>query len=260
MRLFDRRAVFALTLQATAIVACAQVCGVSSGQQTAALVELYTSEGCSSCPPADAWLREAPGARYRSDQLVPLALHVPYWDYIGWKDVLAQPAFAERQSWLVGLNGHRTVFTPHFFVSGSEVRDWQGGIDAEIRRANARPAAVRIVIDAVLSRPGVLAVSAEATAPASASELELYLAVTEDKLISAVSAGENRNAILRHDHLVRTLVGPLSIPGGRIAERRELSIDPSWQVAQLGVAAFVQDRRSGRVIQAVTTAPCRLAR
>ncbi|TWO82199.1 hypothetical protein CBW56_01785 [Denitratisoma oestradiolicum] len=262
VRLYRRHAALlaAVALQFVVGAADAQTCSASSGAQTAALIELYTSEGCSSCPPADAWLREAAGARNRPGSIVPLALHVPYWDYIGWKDIFAQQAFAGRQSRLVGWNGHRGVFTPHFFVSGSEVRDWHGGIAAEIRRINAQTAAVRITISASLSRPGLLTISTEATAPASAEGLELVLAVTENQIVSTVSAGENQGTTLHHDHVVRTLVGPLPMPGGRINEKRELSIDPGWQVAQLGVAAFVQDRHSGRVLQAVSTGSCRLVR
>lgn len=235
----------------------APACTAASGAHTTALVELYTSEGCSSCPPADAWLHDAPGARYRPDQLVALALHVPYWDYIGWTDAFAQPAFAQRQSQLVELNGRRTVYTPHFFVSGVALRDWRGKLDAEIAQVNARPAAARIALAARLAQPGVLAVEVDAAAPATAGSPTLFLAVTEGQLASTVSAGENRGATLRHGHVVRSLVGPLAMPGGRIAARRELKLDAGWQVGELGVAAFVQDGRS--VLQAAATAPCRLA-
>lgn len=108
-------------------------CDVKSGPNTAALVELYTSEGCSSCPPADKRLSEFPSREYGFDEVVPISLHVDYWDCIGWKEPFAQPQFSERQSWLVHANGHKTVFTPHFFVSGTEIRDWRGNLDAELK-------------------------------------------------------------------------------------------------------------------------------
>ena len=250
----------ALALQVMAITSCAQVCDTTSGQQTAALVELYTSEGCSSCPTADAWIVESPAAKYRPGQVVPLALHVPYWDDIGWRDVFAQQGFAVRQSRLVGLNGHRTVITPHFFVSGKEVLEWRSGIEAEIRRVIARPADTRIDVRTELARRGILAIDVAATAQAGTEGLQLFIAVTENKLSSVVNAGENRGTTLRHDHVVRVLIGPLPMSNGRAAERKELSIDSTWQVAQLSVAAFVQDASSGRVLQAVSTTPCRLVR
>ncbi len=227
-------------------------CTAVSGEKTTALVELYTSEGCSSCPPADAWLRDAPGQRYRSDQLVPLALHVPYWDDLGWKDGFAQAAFAQRQSWLVGLNGHRTVVTPHFFVSGMETRAWAQGLDAEIRRINRMPAAAHVAFSASMPRPGLLAISSEAKTGGTTEGASLFLAVTESKLASTVRAGENRGSVLRHDHVVRALIGPLAMPGGNLAEHRDVILEPGWQTTRLGVVAFVQEGRNGRVLQAAT--------
>ena len=244
-------AAFAFLLAAAPAVA-APACTATSGENTAALVELYTSEGCSSCPPADAWLREVP-RHYRSDQLVPLALHVPYWDDLGWKDAFGQAAFAQRQSWLAGLNRQRTVYTPQFIVSGLEVRDWQRTLEAEVRRINISPAAARIGVSASLSRAGALTVASEA-ATSTAGNGQLFLAVTEDGLTSDVRAGENEGAALRHDHVVRAWVGPLAMAGGKIADHREIGLDSRWQPSRLGLVAFVQDGNSGRVLQAVTCA------
>ena len=78
-------------------VAAAPVCSAKSGAYTVALVELYTSEGCDSCPPADRWLRALPSTGITPDKAVALSLHVDYWDYIGWKDPYAKPQFTERQ-------------------------------------------------------------------------------------------------------------------------------------------------------------------
>ncbi|HTY02223.1 MAG TPA: DUF1223 domain-containing protein [Rhodocyclaceae bacterium] len=242
---------FAYLFAAVRAVA-APACTATSGENTAALVELYTSEGCSSCPPADAWLRDVP-RHYRSDQLVPLALHVPYWDDLGWKDAFGQTVFAQRQSWLVGLNRHRTVYTPQFFVSGMGVRDWQRTLEAEVRRINISPAAARIAVSASLSRGDTLTLASEAAISTSGNG-QLFLAITEDGLTSDVRAGENRGAELRHDHVVRTWLGPLAMSDGKIADHREISLDSRWQVSRLGIVAFVQDGNSGRVLQAVTCA------
>jgi hypothetical protein len=232
----------------------APACTAVSGEKTTALVELYTSEGCSSCPPADAWLRDAPSTRYRPDQLVPLALHVPYWDDLGWKDGFAQAAFAQRQSRLAGMNGHSTVFTPHFFVSGVEKRAWARGLDAEIQRVNQMPAAAHVAVSASMPRPGRLTISSEAKTAVSTEGTSLFLAVTESRLASTVRAGENRGSVLRHDHVVRALIGPLAMPGGNLAEHRDVILEPGWQTTHLGVVAFVQDGRNGRVLQAATCA------
>src|SRR5260221_6253514 len=111
-------------------------CDVRSGPKTAALVELYTSEGCSSCPPADQQLRRLRQELDSAAAAVPLALHVGYWDYIGWKDPYAQTAFAERQGWLGRVNQHRTVYTPPFFLQRSEVRSGRDGPMGKVRGDN----------------------------------------------------------------------------------------------------------------------------
>src|SRR6478736_5854565 len=136
-RRFRLRAMrIALGILAAAFAASVQggQCVAKSGPKTAALVELYTSEGCSSCPPADKRLSQFPAHGHSLEQVVPISLHVDYWDDLGWKEPFAQPQFSERQSWLVHANGHKTVFTPHFFVSGTEVRDWHGDLDDELKR------------------------------------------------------------------------------------------------------------------------------
>src|ERR1700741_3466148 len=91
-------------------------CDVTSGPKTAALVELYTSEGCSSCPPADKRLSQFPAHDYTWEQVVPISLHVDYWDNLGWKEPFAQPQFSKRQSWLHRSKGDQAGVNPPFFL------------------------------------------------------------------------------------------------------------------------------------------------
>jgi hypothetical protein len=231
-------------------------CDVESGPRTTALVELYTSEGCSSCPPADKRLSQFPSREYGLEQLVPISLHVDYWDYIGWKEPFAQPQFSERQSWLVHANGHKTVFTPHFFVSGTEVRDWHGDLSDELKRVTARPAHVSIHVHAESTGPGTLSVAASATAPPPANQLGLFVALTEDNLTSRVSAGENRGVTLSHDHVVRDWIGPIALSAGHADITQAVTTRSNWNSAQLGIAAFVQDLQTGQVLQAVGATQC----
>jgi hypothetical protein len=231
-------------------------CDVKSGPKTTALVELYTSEGCSSCPPADKRLSQLPSHDYSLEQVVPISLHVDYWDYIGWKEPFAQPQFSERQNWLVHANGHKTSFTPHFFVSGTEIRDWHGDLGADLKRVTAEPARANIRIHAEPSGSGALSVVASATAPASQDQLALFVAITEDKLKSSVSAGENRGVTLSHDHVVREWVGPIALNGGHVDFKQAVTARPNWNSAQLGVVGFVQDLRTGQVLQAVGASQC----
>ena len=111
-------------------------CSAKSGAGTAALVELYTSEGCDSCPPADAWLRKLPAAGAGS--VVPLSFHVDYWDYIGWKDPFANPAFGARQRELAAVNRARIVYTPQVMLGARRSRS-----RLPARRPGARSCAPR---------------------------------------------------------------------------------------------------------------------
>src|SRR5882672_8121679 len=111
-----RNLLFVLAMLPTALTAAE--CTVRSGPEANALVELYTSEGCSSCPPADRWISSfANGADKR---VVPLAFHVSYWDYIGWKDTFADERYTERQRALAKAAGARSVYTPQVILAGRD--------------------------------------------------------------------------------------------------------------------------------------------
>ena len=250
-------AVLALALLAPTVSWAA--CDVKSGPTTTALVELYTSEGCSSCPPADRRLSQFPSRDYGLEQIVPISLHVDYWDDLGWKEPFAQPQFSERQSWLVHANGHKTVFTPHFFVSGTEVRDWRADLADELKRVNAQPARANIQVHGEVTGPGALTIAGSATAPASSHPLALFVAVTEDKLVSNVSAGENRGVTLSHDHVVRQWIGPIALSAGSAEVRQAITPRANWNPANLGIVGFVQDLKTGHVLQAVGASQCVLS-
>ena len=230
-------------------------CEVSSGPKTAALVELYTSEGCSSCPPADRQLSRLREALGPSAAVVPLALHVGYWDYIGWKDPFAQAAFGDRQKRLVEANRQRTLYTPQFFIGGADLRSSGEALKSEVGRINATAAAASIRLQAGPARSGTLALTAEATTR-TADPAALYLAVAENGLVSKVAHGENGGATLSHDHVVRAWIGPVPLAGGTARVQREIDLPPAWNRARLEVAAFVQQERTGQVLQAVAAHQC----
>jgi hypothetical protein len=245
-------AAYSTFLTAPALAACE----VASGPNTTALVELYTSEGCSSCPPADRRLRQLGEELGAQANAVALALHVGYWDYIGWKDPFAQPGFAERQTRLVHANGHRTVYTPHFFVAGTELRSPRAALRDEVRRLNDTPAAAAIRLRARLSSPGMLAIEARASSAAKAEPLALHVALTESGLVSKVARGENAGVTLEHDHVVRAWLGPVRLSGGGAKLVRELALPAAWRRPRVALVAFVQDELSGRVLQAVSARQC----
>lgn len=231
-------------------------CEVQSGPRTAALVELYTSEGCSSCPPADRRLSRLHEMLGSAAEAIPLALHVDYWDYLGWQDPFARNAFTVRQNRLVQLNHHRTVYTPHFFVGGTELTLQQEALSAEVKRVNAVPAKAEIRVKGNMGAGGALTVSAQATAPGRPMPAALYLAVTESGLTSKVMRGENGGATLTHDHVVREWVGPIRLTGGAVNVQRDIALPSAWNRAQLNVVAFVEDEHTGAVLQAVSAGQC----
>jgi hypothetical protein len=230
-------------------------CNVRSGPKTAALVELYTSEGCSSCPPADRQLSRLRRALDAAAEVVPIALHVGYWDYIGWKDPYAQDSFGERQSWLVYINREHTVYTPQFFVGGAELRSWRSTLADQVRQLNDLPAAADIRVQARVVAKDKLVLNAEATVRAAA-EPALYLALAESGLSSSVRRGENSGATLAHDHVVREWIGPVRFSAGSAKLQREIALPPAWKRANLELVAFVQDLRTGSVLQALSANQC----
>jgi len=238
-------------------------CEQRSPAHTVALVELYTSEGCSSCPPADRWLA-ALDEQQAAGRLVALALHVDYWDYIGWQDPWAQPGFAARQRQLAGGG---TIYTPEVFVGQRELRRWHEA-DAFARRVqeiNRQPARADIVLAmennaaaAAATGPARIVAEAHFTLPAkpSAEALTGVLVVYEDGLVSAVQRGENRGATLRHARVVRRWL-PQALADERATLRREFTVEAGWNPEKLGLAAFVQDARSGEILQALALPACK---
>jgi hypothetical protein len=237
-------------------------CGKESPAHRVALVELYTSEGCSSCPPADHWLGEL-WQRFSAEQLVALSLHVDYWDYIGWRDRFAQPVFAERQRWLSRLARSSTIYTPEVFTNMKELRGWQNQeIFAEsIRAINRAPAAADIALQ--MHAAGEAAVDLQARVALregsrGGRSAEAIVVVYENRLRSEIGAGENRGVQLQHDRVVRFWSTPLALDetGQQVLWRQRLNIPASWQAGQLGFAAFVQDTQAGEVLQAVAMPGC----
>ncbi len=235
-------------------------CKATSPESTTALVELYTSEGCSSCPPADRWLSSLGARGYAPARVVPIALHVDYWDYIGWKDPFAKSAFSARQRKLAQVMKARAVYTPQVLLQGRDFRGWSGaGFDREVARINALPARARISLTLDAARRDALEVSVEAAVadPAQRTAAGLYLASYENKLLSQVRAGENEGRTLAHDYVVFEWVGPIAFsPEGRVSERRRLPLLPRAVAANSGVVAFVQHRETAEVLQALMLPAC----
>src|SRR5207247_8292752 len=173
-----------------------------------------TSEGCDTCPPADHWLSSLFGRGFRPDQVVPLALHVDYWDYIGWKDPFAKGEFSVRQRKLAQMKRPVIVYTPQVLLQGQDFRRWSGGEFAEqVMRINSRPARARIALTIRAVAPE--AIHAELSAilidTAAKNNAAVYLVAYENNLASDVGAGENRGKQLGHDIVVRERIGRIRL-------------------------------------------------
>jgi len=252
-------AAFAILSIVPAAHAAPAECTAKSGSGTVALIELYTSEGCNSCPPADEWLRKLPAAGFGPERVVPLALHVDYWDYIGWKDPFASPAFGARQRELAAIGRARVVYTPQVMLGGRDYRGWSGRarFGDDVRAINATPARGEIVLSLREPQPGSFEVRASGAVPGREDRAEavLYVAAYENGLSNRVTAGENRGVTLHHDFVVRAWWGPIALDGaGGVELVRKVT---ARGVSNGGVAAFVQSRRTGEVLQALALPACK---
>ena len=232
----------------------ATTCAAESGAQTVPLVELFTSEGCDSCPPADRWLTSQFPAAGTREAVSVLAFHVDYWDRLGWKDRFATAEYTQRQHDAMRANGATFVYTPQVLAQGHDVPSWRAGKVGDIlAAARKRPARadVKLAID---GDAGVgFAVRAQATVADRAlrKDAVLWVAYADSGLVSDVKAGENRGARLSHDHVVRAFAtGANREADGRLSASATFA-RPRENGTQPTVVAFVQRPATGEVLQAV---------
>jgi hypothetical protein len=221
-------------------------CHARTGERSVALVELYTSEGCISCPPADRWLSAAiaPGP---TGGAAALAFHVDYWDRLGWKDRFAAAAYTERQYDAMRMNRASFVYTPQVLVGGHAYEGWRSGAPSrEIAAINEKPARAHIEAD-VRTDGDRLSVVADATA--EVRRATLFVALADSGHVSDVKAGENAGVRLSHDHVVRRFAQfPLDGALGRARFEWKL---PAERGTSPTLVAFVQDAANGDVLQAL---------
>ena len=238
-------------------------CIARSGDATAALIELYTSEGCSSCPPADRWLSTFAN-RAGATQVVPIAFHVSYWDYIGWKDVYAEERHTERQRALAKATGGRMVYTPQVMLHGHDFRSWRDerAVSQAIAATNRMPARAQIELTSRSTADGSAAGRASATLRPGVKpdDLALFVAITQNGLSSRVTAGENRGEKLSHSFVVRdhaVLREPHASSPPSIRGTFAFKPKADWSRDAMSVVAFVQNLKTGEVLQALSAPICR---
>ena len=235
-------------------------CESHSTARRAAVIELYTSEGCNSCPPTDRWVSSLPGRGFDPDRVVPLAFHVDYWDYLGWRDRFAQASFSARQRAQADRSGARFVYTPQLLLNGAELRQpfLDSGFPEQLAIANNRAAGAELSVSQQVGDAGVrIDLESRLIVPSAQKFSEIYVALLENNLSSEVRAGENNGKVLLHDFVVREMIGPLRADGsGRLRWSGTIALHGNWKRPDLAIAAFVQDIRDGDVLQALHAPLC----
>ena len=252
--------------------------GAAEGERTAVLLELFTSEGCSSCPPADTLLAKLVEIQpIPNVEIIALGLHVDYWDRLGWRDQFSSAAYTARQNAYADAWRSEKVYTPQAIVDGAhEVigSDFQT-IRRLITESASKPklaVSVALATDAAAvapsgagDRPSIRisvapcagkADCADTASKPLTSKGDVLVAITQDGLSSNVQAGENKNRLLAHAAVVRSLDKVGSFNGREaFTVTRPLSLDRAWPRDMLKAVVIVQDGRSRRV---VGVASCRL--
>jgi hypothetical protein len=225
----------------TSAAACAQApaCRAQSPAHRATVIELYTSEGCSSCPPADRWLSGLKSAAAEG-QVVAQAFHVSYWDSIGWVDRFAAPVHNARQREIAARQHSRTVYTPQLVKDGRDSRDFGAAVPA---RRETAAAVIR------LEKTSSDTVSADVTPTRPGAAWSAYWTVTEHGHASKVSAGENSGEFLKHDFVVRQYVAAGSYQG---SHKLTLTTVPATAGHPRQVNLVVFDPANGQPLQALS--------
>jgi hypothetical protein len=225
-------------------------CQATSGKFITPVVELYTSEGCSSCPPADQWLA---GQIKRKDISANfLAFHVDYWDDIGWPDRFANHHYTERQRTRVQQKGSSTVYTPQVMIGEQTGVSWSWPDRSEkyIKQANTELALATLAVQAQ-GRGAQWRAKVQLSARQALSNTQWYLAVYQDGLSSQVSAGENSGVLLRHERVVRQWLGPYPMVGMNSTKDFNISLPNVAVIGQTGLLAILENASNGQVLQSI---------
>lgn len=230
-------------------------CRVESGMQRVPLVELYTAEGCSDCPPADKWLSGL-AVEQAPDGAIPLAMHVDYWDAEGWPDRFADAAYTKRQDFRLHLARKKVRYTPQVMIGEQTGVDWRDPrkIRHTLSKAREAVAPVALTLEAVPA-DGKLQVRVGATPAAETSAGKpdlLWLAMYQDDLTSEIAEGENKGRTLHHDRVARALHGPWGLSGAPVNGTVDLPLPAGKADLQgLGLVLFAESSATGDGLQAL---------
>jgi hypothetical protein len=224
------------------------------------VVELFTSEGCSSCPPADTLLRQLSELHdVKGVQLVALEEHVDYWNNLGWKDPYSSNEFSQRQSDYAQVFGRDGVYTPQMIVDGQFEFVGSRSLAAmeNIQKAANQPKAEIALVTSANSSPDKPAFEVQVKNMGGVSvrgETELWIAVTEKGLQTDVKAGENSGETLKHAAVVRSL-RKIDTLRDLVGYDRQIQvvIEPRWKKENLAVVVFLAEKSSRKIVGAAAS-------
>jgi len=231
--------------------------GAGSKVRTPVLVELFTSEGCSSCPPADRFLEALDGQPIPGAEMIVLSEHVDYWNHIGWKDPYSASFYSQRQSAYANRFGLDSVYTPQMVVDGTkEFVGSNSGLASEAFRKALRVPKLAVRLSSVSTDASTLHAHLETEAldaSFSAQNADVYVAVALNRAESQVSGGENAGHRLAHVSVVKSLtkVGVLK-QGQILVQDVQLKLGPRSDSSGFRLIAFVQESQQGRVLGAAS--------
>jgi hypothetical protein len=249
-------AAFVLGPAALALSSAPELASPAPDAERRVVLELFTSQGCSSCPAAERVLSRIGLEEEVRAQVVPLAFHVDYWNDLGWRDPFSARAWTQRQIAYGRRLGVADPYTPQLVVdgrtqlNGGDVARLRAEVAASLEGAPAASISVARRDDPARSREISVVVAAAVSASVAAHELDAVVALYESGLETPVARGENGGRTLRNDFVVRRLKTAFSLepkPGAREERVVRLELDASWKPENLGVAAFLQDPKSLRI-------------
>jgi hypothetical protein len=223
-----------------------------SNRRTPVLVELFTSEGCSSCPPADRTLELLASEQpFQSAEIIALSQHVDYWNRLGWTDPFSSAQFSQRQSEYADFFKRDDVYTPQMIVDGT--REFVGSNMREAQKAITEAANTQkadVELSAVMEKNNVALKIKIENLPDNFESANVLLAVTEDNLASSVPRGENAGRKLTHVAVVRSLTNIANVKNGQKSfEAAPLfQLDKNWKKENLSAVVFVQETKSRQVL------------
>ncbi|MGE3916777.1 MAG: DUF1223 domain-containing protein [Hyphomicrobiaceae bacterium] len=211
-----------------------------------AVLELFTSQGCSSCPAADELLEKYAARK----DIIALSLPVDYWDYLGWKDTLASPKFSARQKYYAKERGDGRVYTPQVVVSGLShvVGSSPEHIDSAIAATDQQLATSRVMVKVKIDGKRVVIETGDATAGVKVSEATVWLAIVHKESLVKIGRGENRGKTIKYTNVVREL-NPIGMWSGKAAKyeiSREAVSEPGSEMC----VVLLQVGKAGPIIGA----------